>query len=211
MIKYYTPFTNAMVEQTIEKSRFLGHISPVNTKSEADEFIDDIRRKFRDANHNVPVIILGEKKEIQWASDDGEPRGTAGPPILNMLIKENITNLVLVVTRYFGGIKLGTGGLVRAYTSTAQQALDKAELAEVKEMTNFFISFDYTFLSKIEKLSRDEKFYIRDIQYEDVVKATLVADSENSEKIKEKVIDLTSGKSEFISEIKTEEKQKCNI
>lgn len=208
MNKFFTPYTDASIEQVIEKSRFISHIKPVESRVEADDFISAIRRENRGANHNVPVIVLGEKMETQWTSDDGEPRGTAGPPMLNMLVNKKVTNLALVVTRYFGGIKLGTGGLVRAYTSAAQLVLDKAELAEIREIVNIRASFDYTYLKKIENLMRDEGRILKDIKYEDIISGIIVTEPENVSEIKKKMMNITSGKVEFISDFRTVEKVK---
>ena len=98
-------------EYVIQKSRFIAHAVPVESYEEAKEFVADIKEQYRDATHNVPAIITGPKQEMQWASDDGEPSGTSGLPVLKMIAGEGLTNLAVVITRYFGGIKLGTGGL----------------------------------------------------------------------------------------------------
>ena len=126
MILYKTIAKEACAEQIIEKSRFITYIKPISTKEEGDEFIAGIKKKHRDATHNVPCMVVGDKMQIQWASDDGEPQGTSGLPMLQMLVNREITNVCVVVTRYFGGIKLGTGGLVRAYTSSAKLGLEAA-------------------------------------------------------------------------------------
>lgn len=118
---YKTIAKEAEATQIIERSRFIAHVKPVETREEAENFITEIKAKYRDATHNVPAMVIGDKLQIQWASDDGEPQGTSGAPMVQMLVKEGITNIVVVVTRYFGGIKLGTGGLVRAYTSSADR------------------------------------------------------------------------------------------
>ena len=123
---YSTVAKEASAEQTIEKSRFITYVRPVSTREEADAFIAEIKKKHKDATHNVPAMVIGEGFQIQWASDDGEPQGTSGAPIVQMLVQEGITNVAVVVTRYFGGIKLGTGGLVRAYTSSAKLGLEAA-------------------------------------------------------------------------------------
>ena len=128
MILYRTVKKQAEAEQIIEKSRFIAHVCPVSSKEEADEFISRIKAEYKDATHNVPAMVIGDKSQIQWASDDGEPQGTSGAPIVQMLVKEGITDVVIVVTRYFGGIKLGTGGLVRAYTGSAKLGLEAAEV-----------------------------------------------------------------------------------
>ena len=132
---YSTVLGEASAEQVIEKSRFIAYVSPVQSREEADAFIASIRKKHKDATHNVPAIVLGDKMQVQWASDDGEPQGTSGAPMVQMLVKEGITNVAVVVTRYFGGIKLGTGGLVRAYTSSAKLGLEAAGLCDVEEMS----------------------------------------------------------------------------
>ena len=109
MILYKTVMEEAEAEQTIEKSRFISHIKPVTSKEAAEEFIAEIRASYKTATHNVPAFVIGNKMQLQWASDDGEPQGTSGAPIVQMLVKEGITNVAVVVTRYFGCIKLGTG------------------------------------------------------------------------------------------------------
>ena len=211
MIKYYTALTEGKAEQQIEKSRFIGYVKPVSAKEEADEFFDYIRKKHRDATHNVPAMVIGEKMEIQWASDDGEPQGTSGAPVVQMLVSRNVTNTAIMVTRYFGGIKLGTGGLVRAYTSTAKLVLDTAGVAAVKEMVNVMVAFDYTFLGKIQNLSYTGDFSIRNIEYLDKVNATMVVDPEKYNSVKEQIINLTSAKAKFISETKMNEKVKISL
>jgi len=122
----------AETEQVIDRSRFIGHVKPVESREEAEAFLAEIRAKHKTANHNVPAFVVGDQFQLQWASDDGEPQGTSGAPIVQMLVKEGITDLAVVITRYFGGIKLGTGGLVRAYTGTAKLALAAGGICAVK-------------------------------------------------------------------------------
>ena len=124
---YSTVFAEARAEQEIERSKFITTVRPVNTREEAEEFFAEVRKEFKDATHNVPAMVIGDKMQIQWASDDGEPQGTSGAPIVQMLVREGITNTALVVTRYFGGIKLGAGGLVRAYSGSVAQNLAEAK------------------------------------------------------------------------------------
>lgn len=208
MIKYNTVYTEAKAEQIIDKSRFIAHIKPVESKEEADIFINSIKKEYRDATHNVPAMVIGEKMEIQWASDDGEPQGTSGAPVVQMLVAQNISNVVIVVTRYFGGIKLGTGGLVRAYTSSAKFALEKAGIAAVKEMVNMRIGVEYTFFEKLKKMSESGDFSIDDIEYSDKVKATIITDPEKQEFVKNMITNLTSGTAEFLNESTTDKKIK---
>lgn len=211
MIKYYTALNEARAEQTIEKSRFIGQIKPVSSKEEAGEFIEYIRKKYKDATHNVPAFVLGEKMEMQWASDDGEPQGTSGAPIVQMMVSKNITNVAVVITRYFGGIKLGTGGLVRAYTGTARLALEAAGTAAVKEMVNILMAFDYTFLGKIENYSYGGSLSIRNIEYLDKINATFVIDPEKREEAVKSIANITSGSAKIISETIMEEKVEISL
>ena len=134
MLLYKTINGEATVQQVINKSKFIANVYPAQSREEAEDFFDVIRKEHRLATHNVPAMVLGDKLQLQWASDDGEPQGTSGSPILQLLVSEGITNVAVMVTRYFGGIKLGTGGLVRAYTSSAKIALDEAGICGVAEM-----------------------------------------------------------------------------
>ena len=148
MIQYKTVRKEAQAEQIIEKSRFIAHVKPVESREEAEEFIASVRAAHKTANHNVPALVVGDQSQLQWASDDGEPQGTSGAPIVQMLVKEGITNIVVVVTRYFGGIKLGTGGLVRAYTSSAKLGLEAAGICQVREMAVVRFEIDYSFFEQ---------------------------------------------------------------
>ncbi len=153
---YKTVRREAEATQIIEKSKFIAYVKPAESKEEADAFIASIRKKHRDATHNVPAMVIGDKFQIQWASDDGEPQGTSGAPIVQMLVNEGITNVAIVVTRYFGGIKLGTGGLVRAYTSSAKLGLDAAGVCSVGEVCSMYVKVDYTYLSKMQNMAAAE-------------------------------------------------------
>ncbi len=194
-MKLYSTVRNAAnAEQIIEKSRFIAYVSPAETRGEAEEFIAAIRKKHKDATHNVPAMVLGDKFQTQWASDDGEPQGTSGAPIVKMLVSEGITNVVVVVTRYFGGIKLGTGGLVRAYTSSAKLGLDAAGVCDVCRRCVQTYALDYTYLAKLQNLA-GSIFSIDKISYTEVVEAELSCLPENAEKLAGLVANLTGGKS----------------
>ncbi len=212
-MKLYSTVRNAAnAEQIIEKSRFIAYVSPAETREEAEEFIAAIRKKHKDATHNVPAMVLGDKFQTQWASDDGEPQGTSGAPIVKMLTLEAITNVVVVVTRYFGGIKLGTGGLVRAYTSSAKLGLDAAGVCDVCRRCVQTYALDYTYLAKLQNLAGssgggkaesaensenagEPLFTIDKISYTEVVEAELSCLPENAEKLAGFVANLTGGKS----------------
>ena len=197
---YSTVRAEASAEQIIEKSRFIAYVSPAETREEADEFIASIRKKHKDATHNVPAMVLGDKFQIQWGSDDGEPQGTSGAPIVQMLVAQGITNVVVVVTRYFGGIKLGTGGLVRAYTSSAKLGLEAAGICDVCERQVMTYALDYTYLAKLQNLAGGELFTIENLTYADVVQAELSCVPERADEVKNLIANLTGGQGRLCSE-----------
>ena len=200
---YSTVRAEASAEQIIEKSRFIAYVSPAETREEADEFIASIRKKHKDATHNVPAMVLGDKFHIQWGSDDGEPQGTSGAPIVQMLVAQGITNVVVVVTRYFGGIKLGTGGLVRAYTSSAKLGLEAAGICDVCERQVMTYALDYTYLAKLQNLAGGALFTIENLTYADVVQAELSCVPERADEVKNLIANLTGGQGRLCSEALT--------
>ncbi len=198
MMKYKTIRQEADAEKIIEKSRFIGHVRPVDSKEEADAFIAGIRAAYRDATHNVPAYIIGQKSELQWASDDGEPSGTSGAPMLQMMLKEGLTNIAVVITRYFGGIKLGPGGLVRAYTSTAKLAIESAGVCEVMEMDVLTVRLDYTFYSKLQSMAELLGIRATDPLYDEAVTISLESIPEETENLKNMLSEMTNGTCSFI-------------
>ncbi|MCI6992821.1 MAG: YigZ family protein [Clostridiales bacterium] len=196
---YRTIRKEACETQIIEKSKFIAHAKPVETREEADKFIGEIKSRYKDATHNVPAMVLGEKCQIQWASDDGEPQGTSGAPMVQMLVGEGLTNLVVVVTRYFGGIKLGTGGLVRAYTSSAKLAVEAAGICSVQQVCRLGVTLDYTYLSRFQQMASesisegDGGFVIGDINYGEKVQLELITPEENLEKLTGMIANMTAG------------------
>lgn len=210
---YSTIRGEASAEQIIEKSRFITYVSPAETKEEAELFIASIKKKHKDATHNVPAMVLGDKQQIQWASDDGEPQGTSGAPMVQMLVAQGITNIVVVVTRYFGGIKLGTGGLVRAYTSSAKLGLEAAGICDVCERSVLTYALDYTYLTKLQNLAastklsasdgdeaEDSLFAIENLAYTDVVQAELSCVPEHSGEVQSLIANLTGGQGKLLAE-----------
>ena len=200
MILYKTVAGFAQAEQIIEKSRFITHVTPVSTREEADSFFARIKKDYKDATHNVPAMVIGDKFQIQWASDDGEPQGTSGAPIVQMLVNEGITNVAVVVTRYFGGIKLGTGGLVRAYTSSARLGIEAAGLCNVTQVAVMDIKLDYSFLSKLQNFADKGMFRIDNIIYEDMITVSICCDEDKKEDMRLLIANMTSGKFELIFE-----------
>ncbi len=195
-------------EQTIEKSRFIAYVAPAKTREEAEEFIAEIRAKHRDATHNVPAMVIGDRMQIQWGSDDGEPGGTSGTPMAQLLAKEGITDVVVVVTRYFGGIKLGPGGLVRAYTGSCKLGLEAAGVCEIREMTVLTCEVDYSYLAKIQSMARTANeaasdpgtFAIEEISYTDKVRLKLICGKDSAEAVRSMLLNLTGGTVAVISE-----------
>ncbi len=195
MIKRYkTIFQYGETEHIIEKSRFIGYAKPVENEEDALAFIEDIKIKHKNATHNVPVYIIGERDDIQRYSDDGEPTGTAGVPILDMLKKEEIKNTAIIVTRYFGGTKLGTGGLVRAYTTTAKLALQEAKLIEKVLYDVVNIKIDYTLLGKVQNELMAKGYSVKDTVFEDTVSLFVYATVEQSNQLINSITNLTNGK-----------------
>ncbi len=215
---YKTVKKEAKAERIIEKSRFIAHVKPISGRDEAEDFINDIRSRYKDATHNVPVMVIGDAFQIQWASDDGEPRGTAGAPIVQMMVKEEITNTAVVITRYFGGIKLGTGGLVRAYTGSAKLGLEAAEICNVEKILRMKVRSEYTYLQRFQSLSSSENgggrgacesgaaFDIGDIEYADKVIMEILIRPENERKVKKLIDDMTAGSAEVVEIAETIEK-----
>ena len=197
---YSTVTGEATAEQVIEKSRFIAHVRPVDTKEEADAFISSIRKAHKDATHNVPAMVLGEHFQVQWASDDGEPQGTSGAPVVQMLVQEEITNVVVVVTRYFGGIKLGTGGLVRAYTGSAKLGLAAAGICDVCEMQVLSYQVDYSVFNKIQNFPFTWEVKFANIIYTDVIHFDLVVEPEHASELCTMVDNLSAGKALLLQE-----------
>ena len=218
---YKTVRKQAEAVQVIDKSRFIAHVCPVESREEADAFLAEIREKYKDATHNVPAMVIGDKSQIQWASDDGEPQGTSGAPMVQMMVKEGLTNLIVVVTRYFGGIKLGTGGLVRAYTSSAKLGLEAAGVCSVREMAELTVKIDYPYLAKIQNMASEQldleeadregeenlsNFRIANIQYTDKIDMKIQTFPDSLKNVELLFQNITSGKAEVISQKTVREK-----
>jgi len=197
---YSTVAKEASAEQIIEKSRFITYVKPVSSKEEADAFIASIKKKHKDATHNVPAMVIGDKFQIQWASDDGEPQGTSGAPIVQMLVQEGVTNVAIVVTRYFGGIKLGTGGLVRAYTSSAKLGLEAAKVIEIFEKKVLTYQVDYGIFNKLSNFTFEQNVSIENVVYTDIVKFDLVVEPEETDLVKNAVTGISNGREILESE-----------
>lgn len=178
-------------EEIINKSRFIGYAKPIESEGEALDFIEKISKKHYDATHNVYAYHLGD--ELQRFSDDGEPSGTAGIPVLEVIKKEELKNIVVVVTRYFGGIKLGGGGLIRAYTRGAKIAIDAAQIVDMTLHKGMKIVVPYTIWGKIENFLMTNEYPTEKIEYLEDVTINLYVGNNELENFKKTILDLSSG------------------
>ncbi|MDZ4910308.1 YigZ family protein, partial [Clostridium perfringens] len=169
MSSYKTLHKFGSDEYIVEKSTFIGYAKPIKTEEEAIEFVNEIKKKHKDATHNVWAYTVGENMNIQRYSDDGEPQGTAGIPTLEVIKKEDLRDVVVVVTRYFGGIKLGAGGLVRAYTKGAKIGIEAGIVIEKVKYTEVKIKIEYTQLGKIQNEIMNLGFTVKDTIYSEDV------------------------------------------
>lgn len=182
----------------IKKSRFIGRAMPVETEQAAIEFIDSIRKKHWDATHNCYAYQIGPHNEIQKSNDDGEPSGTAGRPILEVLKKEDLHNVVVVVTRYFGGVLLGAGGLVRAYGQTASAGIKAAGLVTRSLFQQILIEIDYSWLGKVENELLAAGYFIDHTDYTDRVTVYALVPVEEVEACQKAITNATNGQAEMV-------------
>jgi len=181
---YITPQKSAEGEITEKRSRFIANIKSVSNEQEALEFVKEIKKKYYDAKHNVFAYITDGIKRY---NDDGEPSKTGGYPILEMFDAQNITDVVCVVTRYFGGVLLGTGGLVRAYTAAAKLALENAGVKKMMLHDELIITVPYSLLESVKHLAGKSGCEFEDCEYADVVKVRAVCNTENTESLKQAI------------------------
>ena len=182
-------------EIVVTKSRFIGNLVSVSSVAEAEEYITSIRKKYNDARHNCwAYIIMDGDNIIKRSSDDGEPSGTAGRPMMAVLEGADVVNAVCTVTRYFGGVLLGTGGLVRAYTDAAQGALGAATLTAIRRGITAQIICDYADEGGIRRLLENMDFSITDSGYTDKVKLVVLGPEESCEQLVTRIVNDTSGR-----------------
>lgn len=198
MSNYRTLHEFGTDEITIEKSVFIGYAKPIKSEEEALEFINEIKKKHKDATHNVWAYTVGQNMNIQRYSDDGEPQGTAGIPTLEVIKKEDLRDVAVVVTRYFGGTKLGAGGLVRAYTKGAKLGLEAGKIIYKVMYQEVKIKIDYTQLGKVQNELMNLGYFIKDTIYEDNVEIIVYSKLEDVEKVSEKMIDITNGTGKIV-------------
>jgi uncharacterized YigZ family protein len=184
-------------EIVIQKSRFITYVNRAETEEQAQEFINNIKEKHKSANHNCSAYIIGEHDNIQKANDDGEPSGTAGVPMLEVLKKQGLQDTVVVVTRYFGGIKLGGGGLIRAYGKATTEGIDVAKVVERKLHHLMKVSIDYTWLGKVENEVRNSVYPLKEIIYADQVEVLVFTKADEEADFINWMAEITNGQAKI--------------
>ena len=196
-MNYKTIKEDGIVEEEIKKSRFICHLKRVESEDEARDYIAQIKKMHHKANHSCSAMIIGENSEIKRSSDDGEPSGTAGVPILTVLEKQELTYVVAVVTRYFGGIKLGAGGLIRAYSGSVANATKEIGIVEVKEQEGIKITLTYPQYQTFANFLASEGLVESETEFLENVTTSIYLDSENVSGTLERLVEFYQGKAIF--------------
>jgi uncharacterized YigZ family protein len=191
--RYSTVRQYGSQEIIIKKSRFIGHARPAATEEEAIAFIEGLKKQYWNATHNCSAYVIGERDQFQKALDDGEPSGTAGKPILEVIKHRNLKNVVVVVTRYFGGIMLGAGGLVRAYTDGAVAGIDAAEQITNVLHREVLVDVDYTWYGKLENELRGRSYRVGEVSFTDRVLVQCLPEAGDADRFTAWITDITQG------------------
>ena len=193
-MEFRTIKEDGQVQEEIKKSRFICHAKRVYSEEEARDFITAIKKEHYKATHNCSAFIIGERSEIKRTSDDGEPSGTAGVPMLGVLENHNLTNVCVVVTRYFGGIKLGAGGLIRAYAGSVALTVKEIGIVEIKEQAGIQIQMTYAQYQEYGNFLKEHNLVELETNFTDQVETMIFVDKENKEHIKSELIEFYNGK-----------------
>ena len=193
-MEYRTIKEDGQVQEEIKKSRFICHAKRVYSEEEARDFITAIKKENYKATHNCSAFIVGERSEIKRTSDDGEPSGTAGVPMLGVLENHNLTNVCVVVTRYFGGIKLGAGGLIRAYAGSVALAVKEIGIIEIKEQAGISIQMSYAQYQEYGNFLKENNLIELETNFTDQVDTMIFVDKERKDDIKADLIEFFNGK-----------------
>ena len=193
-MEFRTIKEDGQVQEEIKKSRFICHAKRVYSEEEARDFITAIKKEHYKATHNCSAFIIGERSEIKRTSDDGEPSGTAGVPMLGVLENHNRTNVCVVVTRYFGGIKLGAGGLIRAYAGSVALAVKEIGIIEIKEQAGIAIQMSYTQYQEYSNFLKEHDLMELETNFTDQVYTMIYVDKEEKENIKAALVEFFNGK-----------------
>lgn len=191
-------FETGESEIIIKKSRFIASVSPIDSEEKANEFLQQIKKRYWDASHNCFAYVIGNQNETQRFSDDHEPSGTAGKPILDVLLGETICNAIIVVSRYFGGTLLGTGGLCRAYSQAAKEGIDNSIIIERQLGKKIDLLVDYTNLGKIQYIITQLEIITIQSEYNEMIKITVIVLLDKEEVFKREIIEATSGSIDII-------------
>lgn len=194
---YRVLIKGAQAELVEKKSRFIATVRPVADEEEAAAFIEEMKKKYYDARHNCSAYVIGEKAQLTRSSDDGEPGGTAGRPMLEVLLGSGIRNIAAVVTRYFGGTLLGTGGLVRAYSGVLKEALENCETARQHFGVRLKIQTDYNAVGKIQYLLAARNIRVEDSSYAADVEMTVIAPIEEYDRLCKELVEATSARAKL--------------
>lgn len=177
-----------------KKSVFIAQVGRVYSEEQAKKFLENVKSEYKPANHHVYAYVIGDKEEYQKCSDDGEPQGTAGHPVLEVIKRNGLTDVIVVVTRYFGGILLGASGLIRAYSSAASMAVKSAGVVQKVMACPVEICVDYELFGKVQYFCEQNRWIMEEILYTDKVTFTLYSELTNVENVKNQLIDLCSNK-----------------
>ncbi|MCY7222084.1 YigZ family protein [Streptococcus cristatus] len=189
-MEYRTISQDGQAQEEIKKSRFICHAKRVYSEEEARDFIAAIKKEHYKATHNCSAFIVGEKSEIKRTSDDGEPSGTAGVPMLGVMENHQLTNVCFVVTRYFGGIKLGAGGLIRAYAGSVALAIKEIGLIEIKEQAGLRLKMSYSQYQNFDNFLKAEDLIEFDTEFTDLVATTIYIDKQEKEPLEQKLVEF---------------------
>lgn len=199
-MEFRTIKEDGQVQEEIKKSRFICHIKRVTTEDEARNFIQAVKKEHYKATHNCSAFILGERSEMKRSSDDGEPSGTAGVPMLGVLENHQLTNVCAVVTRYFGGIKLGAGGLIRAYAGSVALAIKEIGSVHIKEQLGLSLTLSYSQYQELPNFLKAKQLQEQDTAFTDQVQTTIFVDKDDKDSVIESLIELFNGKIDIVEQ-----------
>ena len=199
-MEFRTIKEDGQVQEEIKKSRFICHAKRVYSEEEARGFITAIKKEHYKATHNCSAFILGERSEMKRSSDDGEPSGTAGVPMLGVLENHQLTNVCAVVTRYFGGIKLGAGGLIRAYAGSVALAIKEIGSVHIKEQLGLRLTFSYSQYQELPNFLKAKQLQEQDTAFTDQVQTTIFVDKDDKDSVIESLIELFNGKIDIVEQ-----------
>jgi uncharacterized YigZ family protein len=190
---YKTLYKNGKIEIEISKSKFIASSFPIQTQDQAIDLIEKISSQYKDATHNCYAYVVSNDTLVEKFSDDGEPSGTAGLPILQIIKNKELVNILIIVTRYFGGIKLGKGGLVRAYSKAALETILDAKIVTMKKHSIYKLTIDYSYKKILDKIVSEQNLSIDNLNYSDKITLEIAVEIDKEDKILSKLNDVTKG------------------